>query len=149
LCGFFFADNNGNKLKTPYFCVIAKSGDYGLEFRGHYLQQSGYDYRYKFNDIELDWMVSIIIENGVLWKHSRMKELCKTLHSVEVAWLETVAYYRGLDPTTGRWMHSLCRHRRYGSCVMRTSCIYLPNFGQKLARARGKLERLQMLLILK
>lgn len=50
---------------------------YGLEFNGHYIQQSGYDYRYKFNDIE------------------RLKDLDVGID---------MAYYRGLDPTIGRWM---------------------------------------------
>ncbi|MBK8624877.1 MAG: hypothetical protein IPN86_04765 [Saprospiraceae bacterium] len=50
---------------------------YGLEYQGHYIQQSGYDYRYKFNDIE------------------RLKDLDIGID---------MAFYRGLDPTTGRWM---------------------------------------------
>jgi len=49
----------------------------GLEFKGHYWQQSGFDYRYKFNGIE------------------RINDLSLGID---------LAFYRGHDPITGRWM---------------------------------------------
>ncbi len=49
----------------------------GLEFKGHYWQQSGFDYRYKFNGIE------------------RINDLSLGLD---------ISFFRGHDPITGRWM---------------------------------------------
>jgi RHS repeat-associated protein len=49
----------------------------GLEFKGHYWQSSGYDYRYKFNGIE------------------RINDLSLGID---------LAFFRGHDPVTGRWL---------------------------------------------
>ena len=49
----------------------------GLEFKGHYWQSSGFDYRYKFNGIE------------------RINDLSLGID---------LAFFRGHDPVTGRWL---------------------------------------------
>lgn len=74
-----YSDANNDGRITVNTEILQESHYYpfGLEFRGHYLQQSGYDYRYKFNDIE------------------RLKDLDVGID---------MAFYRGMDPTTGRWM---------------------------------------------
>jgi RHS repeat-associated protein len=71
------ADNNGWITVNNEILQESHYYPFGLEFRGHYLQQAGYDYRYKFNDIE------------------RLKDLDIGID---------MAFFRGLDPTTGRWM---------------------------------------------
>lgn len=74
-----YCDTDNNGWITVNNEILQESHYYpfGLEFRGQYLQQSGYDYRYKFNDIE------------------RLKDLDVGID---------MAFYRGMDPTTGRWM---------------------------------------------
>ncbi|MBP7345677.1 MAG: hypothetical protein KA952_03970 [Sediminibacterium sp.] len=74
-----YSDTNNDGIITVNTEILQESHYYpfGLEFQGHYIQQSGYDYRYKYNDIE------------------RLKDLDIGID---------MAYYRGMDPTTGRWM---------------------------------------------
>ncbi|MGB4837985.1 MAG: DUF6443 domain-containing protein [Saprospiraceae bacterium] len=74
-----YSDTNNDGIITVGTEVLQESHYYpfGLEFQGHYIQQSGFDYRYKYNDIE------------------RLKDLDVGID---------MAFYRGLDPTTGRWM---------------------------------------------
>ncbi|MBK7635508.1 MAG: hypothetical protein IPJ13_15455 [Saprospiraceae bacterium] len=74
-----YSDTNNYGIITVNTEILQETHYYpfGLEFQGHYIQQSGFDYRYKYNDIE------------------RLKDLDVGID---------MAYYRGLDPTTGRWM---------------------------------------------
>ncbi len=74
-----YSDTNNDGIITVNTEILQESHYYpfGLEFQGHYIQQSGFDYRYKYNDIE------------------RLKDLELGID---------MAFYRGLDPTTGRWM---------------------------------------------
>jgi RHS repeat-associated protein len=74
-----YSDANNDGIITVNTEILQETHYYpfGLEFQGHYIQQSGFDYRYKYNDIE------------------RLKDLDVGID---------MAFYRGLDPTTGRWM---------------------------------------------
>ncbi|MBK7635501.1 MAG: hypothetical protein IPJ13_15420 [Saprospiraceae bacterium] len=49
-----YSDTNNDGIITVNTEILQESHYYpfGLEFQGHYIQQSGYDYRYKYNDIE-------------------------------------------------------------------------------------------------
>ena len=74
-----YSDANNDGIITVNTEILQETHYYpfGLEFQGHYIQQSGFDYRYKYNGIE------------------RLKDLDVGID---------MAYYRGMDPTTGRWM---------------------------------------------
>lgn len=77
--GLVYTDIINDGIITVHTEILQETHYYpfGLEFQGHYIQQSGFDYRYKYNDIE------------------RLKDLDVGID---------MAFYRGLDATTGRWM---------------------------------------------
>jgi RHS repeat-associated protein len=75
-----YTDMNANgRIDVVSGEILQESHYYplGLEFKGHYWQSSGFDYRYRFNGIE------------------RINDLSLGID---------LAFFRGHDPVTGRWL---------------------------------------------